>query len=207
MASLRNTLRLAPRAHFIRPTPTSRILPIAQQQQQQRTFMFHSRPAEDKSADEVEQGSEDLAGGNEDPNMNGNYPDPSLTSALPIKRQFRDPYADWWDKQERRNYGEVVHEDNDILGIFSPEEYTHFKPGWGLVLIGTFAATVGVLCAAVSRFYPDKPSAPRTFPDGLEKELGGPRAPRAAVTVDDDAAFISGGSRSSRDGPTLGEAL
>lgn len=23
-------------------------------------------------------------------------------------------------------------------------------------------------------FYPDKPSAPRTFPDGLEKELGGP---------------------------------
>lgn len=27
--------------------------------------------------------------------QNGNYPDPSLTSALPVKRQFRDPYADW----------------------------------------------------------------------------------------------------------------
>lgn len=27
--------------------------------------------------------------------QNGNYPDPSLTSALPLKRQFRDPYADW----------------------------------------------------------------------------------------------------------------
>lgn len=52
-----------------------------------------------------------------------------------------------------------------------------------------------------------QPSAPRTFPGGLEKELGGPRAPRAAITVDDDAAFIEGGSRSSRDGPTGGEAL
>ncbi|KAK5111936.1 hypothetical protein LTR85_011683 [Meristemomyces frigidus] len=206
MASLRNALRLAPRAQFVRPTQTSRVLPIAQQHQ--RTFMFISRPADDnKAADDVEQGSEDLAGGNEDPNMNGNYPDPSTTSALPIKRQFRDPYADWWDPQERRNYGEPVHEDNDILGIFSPEEYTHFKPGWGLVLMGSFVATVGVLCAVVSRYYPDKPSAPRTFPGGLEKELGGPRAPRAAITVDDDAAFIEGGSRSSRDGPTLGEAL
>ena len=67
--------------------------------------------------------------------QNGNYPDPSTTSDLPLKRQFRDPYADWWDKQEMRNYGETVHEDNDILGVFSPFEYTHFKPGWGLVLI------------------------------------------------------------------------
>jgi len=52
-----------------------------------------------------------------------------------------------------------------------------------------------------------QPSAPRTFVDGLEKELGGPRAPRAAVTPYDDAAFIEGGSRSSRDGPKLNEAL
>lgn len=88
--------------------------------------------------------------------QNGNYPDPSLTSALPIKRQFRDPHADWWDKQERRNYGEPVHEDNDILGIFSPEEYTHFKPGWGAVLLGTFIGSVGVLCAVISRYYPDR---------------------------------------------------
>jgi len=25
--------------------------------------------------------------------------------------------------------------DNDILGIFAPERYTHVTPGWGLVLI------------------------------------------------------------------------
>ncbi|KAK4551873.1 hypothetical protein LTR86_010869 [Recurvomyces mirabilis] len=155
------------------------------------------RPADDaKTPDQAEQGSEDLAGGMEDVNMNGNYPDPSLTSALPIKRQFRDPYADWWDKQERRNYGETVHEDNDILGIFSPEEYTHFTPGWGAVLIGCFVATFSGLCFTVAQFYPDRPAVPRTFPDGLEKEMGGPLAPRAAVAPFDDASYIQGGSRS-----------
>ncbi|KAK5130182.1 hypothetical protein LTR08_002391 [Meristemomyces frigidus] len=208
MAALRNALRLGHRAQLVRPapTPSSRILPIAQQQQQ-RSFMFHSTPKSEPTAEELEANEDLLAAGSEDPNMNGNYPDPSTTSALPLKRQFRDPYADWWDKQEMRNYGEAVHEDNDILGVFSPFEYTHFKPGWGLVLMGSFVATVGALCLVVSQLYPDKPSVPRTFPDGLEKELGGPRAVRAATTVDDDAAIISGGSRSSRDGPTLGEVL
>lgn len=60
--------------------------------------------------------------------QNGGYPDPSLTSALPVKRSLRDPYGGWWDKIERRNYGEPVHEDNDILGVFSTEEYRHFTP-------------------------------------------------------------------------------
>lgn len=91
--------------------------------------------------------------------QNGNYPDPSLTSALPIKRQFRDPHGDWWDPVERRNYGEPVHEDNDVLGIFTTEAYTHFTPGWGGVLVGCFVASVGVLMAVVSRTYPDKVSA------------------------------------------------
>ena len=100
--------------------------------------------------------------------QNGGYINPPRE-----KRQFRDPYADWWDKQERRNYGEPVHEDNDILGMFSPEEYTHFKPGKGIFLIGCWVASVLGLCGVVSLYYPDKPSAPRTFPGGLDKELGG----------------------------------
>ncbi|KAK3112645.1 hypothetical protein LTR53_010868 [Teratosphaeriaceae sp. CCFEE 6253] len=202
MASLRSAFRLAPRAQLRRPTPTSRILPVAQ-----RSYATSRRRSatDDKSADDVEQGSEDLATVTEDPNMNGNYPDPSLTSGLPIKRQFRDPYADWWDKQERRNYGEVLHEDNDILGIFSPEEYTHTTPGWGAVQIGCFVAAFCTLCYTVAQFYPDRPSAPRTFPDGLEKELGGPLAPRAAVANHgfDDAASVEGGPRSSRDGTAM----
>ncbi|CAD0115161.1 unnamed protein product [Aureobasidium uvarum] len=97
---------------------------------------------------------------------------------VPIKRAFRDPYGDWWDKQERRNFGEPVHEDNDTLGIFSTEPYTHFKPGHGAVLLGTFIASVFVLMGVVRQYYPDKPAVPRTFPGGLDRELGGAGAAR-----------------------------
>ncbi|KAL8723204.1 MAG: hypothetical protein Q9225_000470 [Loekoesia sp. 1 TL-2023] len=86
----------------------------------------------------------------DDPDMNGGYPSPP-----PQKRQFRDPYADWWDKQERRNFGEPVHEDHDILGMLSPHEYTHFTTGRAFFLMGY------------------RPSAQRTFEGGLDRELGG----------------------------------
>jgi NADH dehydrogenase (ubiquinone) 1 beta subcomplex subunit 8 len=115
-----------------------------------------------------------------DPGQNGGYINPP-----PLKRQFRDPYGDWWDKQERRNYGEPVHEDNDILGIFTPEEYTHFTPGHGLMLLGCFVASVFALSGVVSFIYPDKVSVPRTFPGGLEEELGGPRAVRTRKEGDE----------------------
>ncbi|KAL1795009.1 hypothetical protein ACET3X_006825 [Alternaria dauci] len=106
-----------------------------------------------------------------DPNQNGGYINPPAE-----KRGNRDPYGDYWDKQERRNYGEPCHEDNDILGVLSLHDYNHFSPQWGFVLMGTFVATVFGLCAAVSTIYPDKLSAPKTYPDGLEAELGGKRA-------------------------------
>ena len=104
----------------------------------------------------------------EDPNMNGGYINPPG-----IPRQFRDPYADWWDKQERRNYGEPVHEDNDVLGVFSPHEYDHYKPGFGFFLLGCFVATFMGVVGVVSLYYPDKPSVHRGFPGGLDRELGG----------------------------------
>jgi NADH dehydrogenase (ubiquinone) 1 beta subcomplex subunit 8 len=64
--------------------------------------------------------------------------------------------------------------------MFSPEEYTHTKPGKGLFQIGCFVAAVLALCGVVSMTYPDKPSAPREFEGGLERELGGPRALRVS---------------------------
>ena len=112
--------------------------------------------------------------------QNGGYVNPPR-----VKRQFRDPYGDWWDKQERRNYGEPVHEDNDILGMFSPEEYTHTKPGKGLFQIGCFVAAVFGLCGVVSMTYPDKQSAPREFEGGLERELGGPGAVRVSSRLEE----------------------
>ncbi|OAL47223.1 hypothetical protein IQ07DRAFT_634196 [Pyrenochaeta sp. DS3sAY3a] len=103
-----------------------------------------------------------------DPNQNGGYVNP-----IPELRSKRDPYGDWWDKQERRNFGEPCHEDNDILGVLSLHDYDHFTPGWGGVLIGTFCAVAVGLVFATSFVYPDKISAPKTYPDGLEVELGG----------------------------------
>ena len=103
--------------------------------------------------------------------QNGGYENPPR-----VKRAFRDPRNDWWDKQERRNFGEPVHEENEILGVFSPEQYTHVSAGKGFFHLGVFVATFLGFCGVVSFYYPDKPSAPRTFSNGLEKELGGPNA-------------------------------
>ncbi|KAI5781834.1 hypothetical protein EDC01DRAFT_231929 [Geopyxis carbonaria] len=107
-----------------------------------------------------------------DPGQNGGYVNPAYE-----RRQFRDPYAKWWDQQERRNFGEPVHEDNDMLGRFSPEEYTWINPAKGAAQIGMFIATVFGLCGVIYTWYPDKPAVPRTFPhNGLEVALGGKNA-------------------------------
>ncbi|PKS06271.1 hypothetical protein jhhlp_007019 [Lomentospora prolificans] len=115
----------------------------------------------------------------EDPGMNGGYINPPA-----IKRQFRDPYGDWWDPQERRNFGEPVHEDNDLLGIFSPYEYTWTTPGKGAVM---FATAAGVLLSAIGLVYltyPDMKAVPKEYEDGLERELGGSGAVRARKAGD-----------------------
>ena len=57
---------------------------------------------------------------------------------------------------------------------------------------GSFIATVGALCGIVYNYYPDRASVPRTYPGGLEAELGGPEAPRAAMTEADMRAIIEG---------------
>ncbi|OIW34266.1 hypothetical protein CONLIGDRAFT_650833 [Coniochaeta ligniaria NRRL 30616] len=117
----------------------------------------------------------------EDPGMNGGYINPPE-----IKRQFRDPHADWWDKQERRNYGEPVHENHDQMGLFTPYEYTWVPPAKGLFQVGCFVAVFVGLCYTVKAFYPDKKSYPREFEGGLERELGGAGAIRARAPGDED---------------------
>ena len=120
------------------------------------------------------------------PSQNGGYQNPPA-----VKRQWRDPYGDWWDKQERRNYGEIVHEDNDILGIFSLEEYTHMTPARGFLLWGAFISTGLGLSLVASIYYPDKPSAPTEYEDGLEAELGGNGSVRVSRhTHDRDDAVL-----------------
>lgn len=64
--------------------------------------------------------------------------------------------------------------------MFSPEEYTHVKPGKGLFQIGCFIAAVFTLCGVVGYNYPDRQSYPKEYEGGLERELGGPNAVRVS---------------------------
>lgn len=67
-----------------------------------------------------------------------------------------------------------------MLGIFSPWDYTWTTTGPGLVMIGTFVATFFGVLGVVYMNYPNRPSYPREFEGGLEKELGGPGAIRVS---------------------------
>jgi NADH dehydrogenase (ubiquinone) 1 beta subcomplex subunit 8 len=111
--------------------------------------------------------------------QNGGYINPPF-----IKRQFRDPYGDWWDKQERRNFGEPVHEDNDMLAMLSPYEYTHTTPGNALKMLGIAVSVFLGVVGVVYLTYPDRKAYPREFEDGLERELGGKGALRARKAGD-----------------------
>ncbi|KPI44129.1 uncharacterized protein AB675_6444 [Cyphellophora attinorum] len=96
-----------------------------------------------------------------------------------IKRQYRDPYADWTDKIERRNWGEPVHEDNDVLGMFSLYEYTHMSPARAGIMWLGFLGCIGALSYAVYATMPDYPVFPKEYEGGLDRELGGMGAVRA----------------------------
>ncbi|EXJ64599.1 NADH dehydrogenase (ubiquinone) 1 beta subcomplex 8 [Cladophialophora yegresii CBS 114405] len=110
---------------------------------------------------------------------NNNYINPPR-----IKRSKRDPYADWDDKQEMRNFGEPVHEDNDVLGVFSLHDYTFMSTARGLLLWAGFISAVLGIYYGVSATYPGKPSAPKEYEGGLFEELGGPGAVRARMAGD-----------------------
>jgi NADH dehydrogenase (ubiquinone) 1 beta subcomplex subunit 8 len=53
------------------------------------------------------------------------------------------------------------------------EEYTHMTPARGFLLWGGFISAVLGLSFLVHMYYPDRPSAPKEYPEGLEPELGG----------------------------------
>ncbi|KAI0173432.1 hypothetical protein GGR52DRAFT_571943 [Hypoxylon sp. FL1284] len=167
------TRRIARASALRSASLASRRLPIVQQR------AFVPRSVNDPAIVEEKYPENPKLTEAEDPGMNGGYINPPR-----IKRQFRDPHGDWWDKQERRNYGEPVHEDHDLLGMFTPYEYTWISSGKGLAQIGAFIATTVGLCWVVAQVYPDRPSYPREFEGGLERELGGPGALRARAPGD-----------------------
>ncbi|KZT29751.1 hypothetical protein NEOLEDRAFT_1084521 [Neolentinus lepideus HHB14362 ss-1] len=102
----------------------------------------------------------------DDPQLNG-YP------RLPyVSRQYLPPKG-WDDPQMRRNFGDTMHEQEEILSMWGPDipvvppqtALLHF----GLAVLGFVG--IGVICVALT---PDIPALRRQYPyDGLKKELGG----------------------------------
>jgi hypothetical protein len=85
--------------------------------------------------------------------------------------------------------------------VLALHDYNHFTPQWGMVLMGTFIASVFGLCAVVGTIYPDKLSAPKTYPDGLEAELGGKGALLVSIwTVFEEAVLITSTGKEARPG-------
>jgi hypothetical protein len=76
-----------------------------------------------------------------------------------------------------------VHEDNDVLGVFSLEDYNVFTSkgafqGWGIFISGILG-----LLGVVYLVLPDKPAVPRTAPGGLLEEYGGPGAMSVGISL------------------------
>ncbi|UZJ52549.1 hypothetical protein CBS101457_001869 [Exobasidium rhododendri] len=103
----------------------------------------------------------------QDPQL-GDYPQLPYKS---LQRRKYDPR--WWDPQEKKNFGETLHEQDDILGVWAPDVF----PISGATALKQFLVAVGVACGFASLVYftlPDRPAQPRTYPrDGLLAELGG----------------------------------
>ncbi|KAI0044030.1 hypothetical protein FA95DRAFT_1497735 [Auriscalpium vulgare] len=103
-----------------------------------------------------------------DPQLNG-YPQ------LPdISRQYLPAKADWWDWQMRRNYGDIMHEREELYSMWGPD-VPHVAPSIALRYFSiAVAGFVSFGFVAKYALIPDRPSAPRDYPfDGLVRELGG----------------------------------
>ncbi|KAG0144093.1 hypothetical protein CROQUDRAFT_47776 [Cronartium quercuum f. sp. fusiforme G11] len=104
-----------------------------------------------------------------DPQLDGiGYPRVESTS-----RQWRNPYAKWDDPQERCNFNEPLHAEEEMMGIWAPDVHRISVRHALLNLAVAFSALGGILTTA-AYVAPKSPVVPREFPyDGLSRELGG----------------------------------
>jgi hypothetical protein len=85
----------------------------------------------------------------------------------------RDPDLPWDDPQNRRNIGQTLHPDDDILNLWSPHYYDAVKDStavkWQLIFFAGLAGFSGLMYLF---FYPERKAIPRTYPDGLARDFG-----------------------------------
>ncbi|KAH8092635.1 hypothetical protein BXZ70DRAFT_898103 [Cristinia sonorae] len=104
----------------------------------------------------------------EDPQLAG-YPQ------LPdVSKQYRNPKAKWDDWQMRRNFGETLHEKEELYSMWGPD--IPVVPPQTALRHFTVAVLTFVTFGFVVRYalVPERPSIPREYPhSGLVTELGG----------------------------------
>ncbi|KAI6155167.1 Ndufb8, NADH dehydrogenase 19kDa subunit [Pisolithus tinctorius] len=102
-----------------------------------------------------------------DPQLAG-YPE------LPWVSNQSLPARGWWDQQERRNFGDPVHEYEEVLSMWGPD-IPHVPPRKALFQFSLAASgfiAFGLLCKYT--LAPERPTVPREYPySGLIRELGG----------------------------------
>lgn len=102
------------------------------------------------------------------PEQGDAYPD-----VEPDLYYYRSPDAKWDDPQNRRNFGQILHPDDDILNLWSPAYYDAVPDATAVRWQLYFFAGVGVFSAIMyTFFYPERRAVPRSYPDGLARDFG-----------------------------------
>ena len=90
----------------------------------------------------------------------GDYP----TTVPFTNRQLRPATTKYDNQQERRNFGETVHEEDEILAVFSPDVHRHVTPSRALAHVAAVIAVIyGITMLAQASFEPLK-AVRRTYP-------------------------------------------
>ncbi|KAJ1943506.1 hypothetical protein GGF37_002618 [Kickxella alabastrina] len=97
----------------------------------------------------------------------GDYPN------LPHKFAEARPHRGWWDRQMRRNFGEPIAEQDEILNMWAPTQY--WSPGWKQVakMWTGVIVTIGSVYYLISQARSERPYLRAYYPNGLKEELGG----------------------------------
>ncbi|KAK9448210.1 uncharacterized protein V1518DRAFT_419985 [Limtongia smithiae] len=103
-----------------------------------------------------------------DDRLAGDYPEFPV-----IFNQKRDPYVKYDDQQLRRNFGDPLHEDDDVLNMWSPDVHDYVSNGTAGRYIATFFGIIAGAGYLLSFIAPESPAVPRVYPSGLFTELGG----------------------------------
>ncbi|KDN38801.1 hypothetical protein K437DRAFT_259298 [Tilletiaria anomala UBC 951] len=105
-----------------------------------------------------------------DPQL-GDYPDVAYSS-----RQLRKSSPKWFDPQEKANYAETLHEQEDVLSVWAPDLHQNVKPTSALFQLLLAAGAASLFASIIYATRPSLPAMPRSYPrDGLAEELGGPQ--------------------------------